>query len=133
MGMDVFGKNPSKESGEYFRATIWSWPVIHREMATGCRDFLSEELLKAMEYNDGAGPDDQAVCEKIADRLEDAMKATVDCTIAQTCRVDLNSVEAHASVGEAMAKSQDYAYRSRNAMFAEWIEFLRHCGGFAVW
>ncbi len=25
MGMDVFGRNPSAEAGEYFRATAWSW------------------------------------------------------------------------------------------------------------
>lgn len=25
MGMDVYGKNPTKEVGEYFRASVWGW------------------------------------------------------------------------------------------------------------
>jgi hypothetical protein len=29
MGMDVVGRNPRTEAGEYFRANVWSWGPIH--------------------------------------------------------------------------------------------------------
>ena len=28
MGMDVYGRAPTSESGEYFRANVWSWHPI---------------------------------------------------------------------------------------------------------
>jgi hypothetical protein len=135
MGMDVYGKNPSSESGKYFRATIWSWPDIHRLMVTACRDLLSEGLLKAMEYNEGAGPDDQATCEEMANRLEVALKSVDDSLIAETGRVELNSIEELASVlrsGEVTNRMQ-FGYTTRRELLTGWIEFLRHCGGFSVW
>lgn len=134
MGMDVYGKQPSHECGEYFRASIWSWPVIHQLMATTCRDLLGEELLKAMEYNDGAGPDDQATCESIADRLEQALKETVDCAVPDTCRIDTESEKVDPAV--LMKRVHEgggkFSYTMRNSLVTEWIEFLRHCGGFEV-
>ena len=53
MGMDVYGKAPTSEAGEYFRNNIWWW----RPLA----DFLTDtypELTQTCEYwhtNDGDG------------------------------------------------------------------------------
>lgn len=133
--MDVYGKNPTSENGKYFRATIWSWPVIHQMMETACRDLLSKELLKAMEYNDGAGPDDRATCEEIAKRLEVLVSAADDALVPETGQVELNSIEdvTSAVVGGEQDDRLQFAYTTRKSLVAEWIEFLRHCGGFSVW
>jgi hypothetical protein len=40
MGMDVYGRNPMNEDGEYFRASIWtrSTPSHRRHWRTAGRD-----------------------------------------------------------------------------------------------
>jgi hypothetical protein len=117
MGMDVFGKNPVAESGCYFRASIWQWPWIHRQMEELCGDLVSKELMDAMETNDGAGPDSHEVCSEMADRFEQKLAR-------------------EKSLGEMRANPDPLAreiYRESQLMLLEWIQFLRHCGGFSVW
>ncbi len=53
MGMDVYGKNPKSEAGEYFRRNVWGWhPLweyvenVHPEIA---------ELVEHAHSNDGDG------------------------------------------------------------------------------
>lgn len=53
MGMDVYGKNPANEVGQYFRRNVWGWrPLwqyvedIHPEIA---------ELVEYAQSNDGDG------------------------------------------------------------------------------
>ena len=53
MGMDVYGKNPTKEVGQYFRRNVWGWhPLweyvenVHPEIA---------ELVEHAHSNDGDG------------------------------------------------------------------------------
>lgn len=106
MGMDVFGKDPSAESGQYFRASIWTWPLVHSLTAATCGDLLSDEVLDAMAMNDGAGPDDQETCNEMANRIEPFVKS--DMPDPTPANVDLEM------------------------LLREWIEFLRHCGGFGV-
>ena len=65
MGMDVYGKDPSSECGQYFRANIWSWRPILDQIVATCRDLVDDELLEAMAYNDGAGPDDQVTADQM--------------------------------------------------------------------
>lgn len=53
MGMDVYGKNPKSETGEYFRRNVWGWHPLwdyvenqHPEIA---------ELVESAHTNDGDG------------------------------------------------------------------------------
>ena len=53
MGMDVTGKAPKSEAGEYFRATVWTW----RPLALLLQD-LYPDLTEKVQYlhsNDGDG------------------------------------------------------------------------------
>ena len=53
MGMDVYGKAPTAEVGEYFRRNVWGW----RPLWDMCLD-LFPELTEKVEYghsNDGDG------------------------------------------------------------------------------
>lgn len=53
MGMDVYGKKPISEEGEYFRANIWSWHPIWDY----CHDLMPEICSKVenAHSNDGDG------------------------------------------------------------------------------
>ena len=78
MGMDVVGRNPSAEAGEYFRANVWSWRPIHDLIVQLCSDLLDEETLVGIGYNDGAGPADQTTCSGMANRFERWMEHHVN-------------------------------------------------------
>lgn len=55
MGMDVYGKNPANEAGQYFRRNVWGWRPLW--------DYVEDqhpELAELVEYghsNDGDGLD----------------------------------------------------------------------------
>lgn len=136
MGMDVYGKNPSEESGHYFRASIWSWGPLYEQIVALCADLLDDNVLTAMEYNDGAGPDDQETCTRMANRFESALVAHQDgCTVPAA---SLQVTEKGRFVSrEELARNPDLRacspYSISGEHVREWIGFLRHCGGFEVW
>jgi len=78
MGMDVYGRNPSSEEGEYFRANIWSWRPIHMLIVELCSDLLNEEMLHSLGFNDGAGPESQEICTEMANRFDHWLEHHVD-------------------------------------------------------
>lgn len=134
MGMDVFGREPSAKCGEYFRASIWGWGPLHSLMAGHCGDLLGEELMKAMSFNEGAGPDEQELCSAMADRLErvvgDSQRMFV---IESSLRVDKNGRMLSEQELADRAPEETYSpYRIDAEFVRSWIEFLRHCGGFRV-
>lgn len=102
MGMDVYGNNPSHESGEYFRASVWTWHPIADFIVAAC-----PELAKNCEHwhsNDGAGLNaSDAVA--LADELDRMIEAGI--------------VEGHAQHHQA-------------AMDALPDEICRLCGGTGV-
>lgn len=70
MGMDIYGKDPRSKTGEYFRASIWTWPTIRQLMV-----YLNaaEKLnlnLDGFEYNEGHGLKSQEECDRMANALE---------------------------------------------------------------
>lgn len=106
MGMDVFGNEPQNKTGEYFRATIWSWPIIHALLEGLCKDLFDEQTLEYMGYNDGAGPDNQQTCDQIAQRIERWS----------------NSDSASEALGHPDVRE----------LVESFVRFLKSCGGFSV-
>jgi hypothetical protein len=53
MGMDVYGVNPSNETGEYFRNTAWSWDPLWAYVCEVCPDLLTSKDMTLGEYNAG--------------------------------------------------------------------------------
>ncbi len=136
MGMDVFGRNPSEPSGQYFRASIWMWRPLHEQIVLRCGDLFDEKELIAMVYNDGAGPSDQRICTVMADRFDQALSIHKD-GFAIECD-ELRVTEDGRFVGsEALTENPALKtvspYRVDRESVLEWIQFLRHCGGFEVW
>jgi len=56
MGMDVYGKEPSSETGKYFRNNAWWWrPLANYVLVIAPHDLTSQ--CKHWQSNDGAGLD----------------------------------------------------------------------------
>lgn len=55
MGMDVIGTKPDAVPGEYFRASIWSWPPLWGAVEQIAPDLASK--VRNPYHNDGGGLD----------------------------------------------------------------------------
>lgn len=134
MGMDVYGRKPSSEAGEYFRANVWSWRPIHILIIELCADLLTEKTLSRMALNDGAGPKDHKTCIEMAKRFEQWMEHhTEGYRVESDLRVN---AEGRFVSAEELAANPDMEtttpYEVSDEHLKEWVEFLRHCGGFRV-
>ena len=140
--------------GAYFRATVWSWRPIHDLMRQLCSDFIDEELMELMSFNDGAGPEDQKICDEIAIRFSQWMEHNVDGHevnlgmhvdaegkfVALTSSEDSFEGETERQLvdaaQQALGASSEPSVRSAHSIddehLKDWIEFLQHCGGFQV-
>jgi hypothetical protein len=55
--MDVYGRKPINETGEYFRASIWSWPSLWAFCCEAAPSVIDDDTARRCSYNDGAGLD----------------------------------------------------------------------------
>jgi len=137
MGMDVYGKNPSSEAGKYFRANVWSWGPIHDLIRELCSDLFDERTIVGMAWNQGDGPESQDVCAKMANRFTEWMAHntgghSVDENVDMSNRPEASIIEACTELGLDTTPSEP-VYYADDEHLAEWVEFLRNCGGFEVW
>lgn len=135
MGMDVWGRNPTSPTGEYFRANVWSWRPIHALIIELWSDLLDEEMLEHLAYNCGAGPENQKICTEMARRFEQWMEHHAE---GHTLESDLRIDKSGRFVREdELAANPDLEtespYEVADDHLKKWIEFLWHCGGFEVW
>lgn len=135
MGMDVYGRQPTAKAGKYFRANVWSWHPIHALIRELCADLLDPKLLDQLAFNDGAGPTDQQTCTEMANRFEQWMEHhTEGHGLESSLRVNQ---EGRFITLEELDQNPDLEtkspYEVSDDHLKEWIEFLRHCGGFQVW
>lgn len=144
MGMDVYGNAPKSEVGEYFRASIWTWPgVLNAIASTGV---LPDNLVEAMAYNDGRGPnDEQAIA--LADALDKACEGMADEHVFVTegthyAEVGTASMGSSllsqltafgAESGATVSTGGDDPYQTPVGFIREFAAFSRESGGFAVW
>jgi hypothetical protein len=154
MGMDVSGRSPITEEGEYFRANCWSWRPIHALIQIANNEhggtLVDSETIESMSYNDGAGCEDQEQCEMLADALEDLLKhpekieeagliyyqrgkeGHISFPVSKECAVTEDG-RFVSKEDEIDPEKMHSAYRVYLDHVAEFIEFLRSCGGFSVW
>ena len=132
MSMDVVGRRPDSPVGEYFGASCWAWRPIHALMAELCSDFLDEELLHYMFFNDGAGPENQEICTQIADCFA---KWTEHNVTGYTLAIRVTRewrIVSEEEIKQNPELETWSPWQVQDDHLKEWIEFLRHCGGFAV-
>lgn len=131
MGMDVYGRAPKSEVGTYFRANVWMWRPIHDLIVQA--NVLTPKMLEAMEYNDGAGPNDEQAMllsyqlEQMVEGMDDAntfmLNEEIDGPIAYLLK----------AIGDSGAVvSAGPVYSVEVEVIREFIEFCRESGGFEV-
>lgn len=134
MGMDVYGRKPKSKAGEYFRANVWAWRPIHALICALCSDLLSEKMLAAISFNDGAGPRSQKVCTAMANRFERWLEHHASGHGLQIPGIRV-AEDGHLVTPKSPNYSPDLPspYQISDDDLKEWVEFLRNCGGFRVW
>ena len=79
MGMDVYGRAPEKEWGEYFRSNVWWWRPLWNYTAEidrfyseqkNANQLISEELFTSGHHNDGEGLETHEDCRELVQRLQ---------------------------------------------------------------
>jgi len=136
MGMDVIGKNPDDPVGEYFGANVWSWRPIYALIVDLCSDLFGEDSLDLMAHNDGAGATDQKTCTEMATRFELWMEHHIDGLSIESSNLRITEDGRFVSEDELLDNPDletQTPYEVEDEHLKEWIEFLRHCGGFEVW
>lgn len=83
MGMDVIGKKPTSERGEYFRNNIWWWRALWTYACEVGKDIITTDVANAGTLNDGAGLNAQNT-KKLAKALHDALESGHTQQWAQT-------------------------------------------------
>jgi hypothetical protein len=149
--MDVVGLRWTAPAGECFRADWWEWLCIWHLVRQTCADLLGADLLKEMAAYGGAGPEDQAVCTAMADRLESwladhagGLRLQGVPTAETAGQAAAAATEAAKPVGYFLPETRDGVtvfvpggplddlLRVPDARLKEFVAFLRHCGGFAL-
>lgn len=69
MGMDVYGRKPSSETGEYFRNNVWWWRPLWQYCCEVGHAVIVDEVAEGGCYNDGVGLD-EAGARELAQILE---------------------------------------------------------------
>ena len=156
MGMDVHGQRPKdaparprrenfstderfweavfawdKLPGVFFRASIWSWPVVMSVVAEANEKSHLGLDLRDWYSNDGAGLPAQDWC----DALADAMQLVLD-EIPDDGVVELQDPRGISELGNAVLTALGSApvtrYRVDKEFVQVFIDFLRACGGFTI-
>lgn len=135
MGMDVYGRHPASAAGKYFRASVWSWRPIHSLICELCTDLFDNETLTSLGFNDGAGPESDEICQKMAERFNNWLE-----THASGLEIDIGDVRVdqngHFLTAEEAAKDGQVTrspYSTDDDHLKEWVTFLQNCGGFQVY
>jgi hypothetical protein len=135
MGMDVYGRNPKAPEGEYFRASIWQWPLLVRIITTLCPQETSAS--KHWEANDGDGLNGaQALV--LAEALERKLKSGEVAFALCDPAIISNAESPVAASIEALFRSQGFELMHDEPIIdenfvAKFAAFVRASGGFAIW
>ena len=106
-----------------------------------CDGILSEEMMTALCYNDGAGPEDQGTCDEMADAISEFLEDSKwleesEYSIASDLRVK-NETGEFVSMSELDDEKVWHETRSAYGIeishILEWCRFLKKCGGFQAW
>ena len=111
--MNLLGLHPLREVGVRFRPTVLPWPSLLQLTARICHELLPEDHFLQLARG-RAGIDCPLTCDEMSDYLE----SYVDLLIAS-----------HAPTYSMTVSARRLA---EVAGIHQWLEFLRHCGGFTV-
>ena len=155
MGMDVYGKNPKNQSGEYFRNNVWWW----RPLAVYVCD-IAPNITKHCENwqtNDGDGLNETRSV-KLAEKIKEDLKSGTasvyeqayrnriqampdeDCDICagtglrkEAPSTGAGTVPCNGCNGAGQIRPIDAEYPFKLNNVKEFANFLENCGGFEIW
>jgi hypothetical protein len=161
MGVDISGRKPKSEAGDYFCSNWWGWRPI---LALSESAMLNSKLDYDTSYwgsNDGKGLRTQKQCDKLADALELLISNTYNeylmddddriyiCMgswveagtgrfISSEFTQSLNEQYEWGDIlyGPVVAENGtmvESSYSTSLGRLKQWITFLRNCGGFKIW
>lgn len=122
MGMDVYGRAPKTEVGDYFRNNVWRWRPLAEYIYTAFNDMMGNhpELWFS---NDGYGLDADG-----SKALGEALMRAVDSGETEAYRLRFMAEQADSSQDDY---NNLYSFDTENVK--EFAEFLKDCGGFQIW
>lgn len=159
MGMDVFGKKPTTEEGKYFRNNVWWWRPLATYCVEVAPEVCS--ACKFWQSNDGHGLDGAASI-KLADALQREVDEGRTLTYAARyasrlemmpnakCRIcagtgirkpipevgagdpNAGGLKCNGCSGSGHVRPSETDYPFDVVNVAEFITFLRGCGGFEI-
>jgi hypothetical protein len=161
MGVDISGRKPKTEAGDYFSSNWWGWRPI---LALSESAMLSSKLDYDTSYwgsNDGKGLRTQKQCDKLADAIELLISNSYNEYLTEDddriyicmgswCEAgtgqfvpseftqSLNEQYEYGDIlyGSVVAENGtmvESSYSTSLGRLKEWITFLRNCGGFKIW
>ena len=161
MGVDISGRKPKTEQGDYFCSNWWGWrPIVAISEAA----MISSKLDYDTSYwgsNDGKGLRTQKQCDKLADAIELLISNNYNEYLAEDddrlyivmgswCEagtgrfipsedsLSLNEQYEYGDILYAPVVAEngvmvESSYSTSLGRLKEWITFLRNCGGFKIW
>jgi hypothetical protein len=161
MGVDISGRKPKTEEGDYFCSNWWGWRPI---LAISEAAMLNSKLDYDTSYwgsNDGKGLRTQKQCDKLADAIELLISNNYNeyltedddriyIVMGSWCEAGtgkfigserehiLNQQYEYGDILYAPVVAEDgtlveSSYSTSLGRIKQWIIFLRNCGGFKIW
>ena len=161
MGVDISGRKPKTEEGDYFHANWWGWRPI---LAISEAAMLNSKLDYDTSYwgsNDGKGLRTQKQCDKLADAIELLISNNYNeyltedddriyIVMGSWCEAGtgkfIGSEREHilnqqfeygdilyAPVVAENGTMVESSHGTSLGRLKQWITFLRSCGGFKIW
>ena len=161
MGVDISGRKPKTEAGDYFSSNWWGWRPI---LAISEAAMISSKLDYDTSYwgsNDGKGLRTQKQCDKLADAIELLISNNYNeyltedddriyIVMGSWCEAGtgkfigserehvLNQQFEYGDILYAPVVAEDgtmveSSHSTSLGRLKQWITFLRSCGGFKIW
>ena len=161
MGVDISGRKPKTEAGDYFCSNWWGWRPI---LAISEAAMLNSKLDYDTSYwgsNDGKGLRTQKQCDKLADAIELLISNNYNeyltedddriyIVMGSWCEAGtgkfIGSEREHilnqqfeygdilyAPVVAENGTMVESSHGTSLGRLKQWITFLRSCGGFKIW
>ena len=161
MGVDISGRNPKTEEGDYFASNWWGWRPINAICQMAAYNSKLKIDFSYWGSNDGKGLKTQKQCDKLADAIEQLIsdglnehitddddriyialggwcEAGTGKFITSELEHKLNQQFEYGSLLYSTVVTEDgqrveSAHSTSLGRIKDFITFLRNCGGFQIW
>lgn len=155
MGVDITGRRPLNNAGEYFQTSWWCWRPMYaiiNEVSTEYNIYVDTSLYSS---NDGAGLDNDEDCQVLAHSIEKWLAKNA-CELDDRIYLSLGLWRKANGLEQIEADSQNGLLRYNGEILMtglvgpdgdliyplhsidvpqvlQFVEFLKNCGGFEIW